>query len=94
MDFTLDFAFTGSKRMTKRSIRAVATRVALGIAAASFITWVAYRFHFNLSSATSVHLFMVTAIALRWGFIEASMYRCFPWLASTTSSPSLCSGST
>ncbi|WP_035348049.1 sensor histidine kinase [Edaphobacter aggregans] len=32
----------------------------------------AYQFHFNLSSATSIHLFLVTAIALRWGFLEAS----------------------
>lgn len=59
--------------MTKRTIRDVAIRIALGSAAALLITWVAYRFHFNLSSATSVHLFLVTAIALRWGFLEASI---------------------
>ncbi|MCU1251909.1 MAG: integral rane sensor signal transduction histidine kinase [Edaphobacter sp.] len=45
----------------------------MGIAAALFITWAAYRFHFNLSSATSLHFFLVTAIALRWGFLEASI---------------------
>jgi K+-sensing histidine kinase KdpD len=45
----------------------------VGIAAALSITWVAYRFHFNLSSATSIHLFLLTAIALRWGFLEASI---------------------
>lgn len=45
----------------------------MGIAAALSITWVAYRFHFNLSSATSIHLFLLTAIALRWGFLEASI---------------------
>jgi two-component system, OmpR family, sensor histidine kinase KdpD len=59
--------------MQKRIIREVATRIAVGVAAALLITWVAYRFHFNLSSATSVHLFLVTAIALRWGFLEASI---------------------
>src|ERR1700677_994296 len=59
--------------MQKRIIREVATRIAVGVAAALLITWVAYRFHFNLSSATSVHLFLVTAIALRWGFFEASI---------------------
>src|ERR1700747_2839089 len=59
--------------MTKETIRDVTVRIAAGIAAALMITWVAYRFHFNLSSATSIHLFLVTAIALRWGFLEASI---------------------
>jgi two-component system sensor histidine kinase KdpD len=59
--------------MLKRTIRDIALRIATGIAAALLITWVAYRFHFNLSSATSVHLFLVTAIALRWGLLEASV---------------------
>ncbi|WP_130421378.1 sensor histidine kinase [Edaphobacter modestus] len=59
--------------MLKRTIREVAIRMALGIAAALLITWVASQFHFNLSAATSVHLFLVTAIALRWGFLEASI---------------------
>jgi two-component system, OmpR family, sensor histidine kinase KdpD len=59
--------------MPKRTIRDVALRIVGGSVAAPFITWVAYRFHFNLSSATSVHLFLVTAIALRWGFLEASI---------------------
>jgi two-component system sensor histidine kinase KdpD len=59
--------------MTKRTIREVVVRIAVGITAALLITWVAYRFHFNLSSATSIHLFLVTAIALRWGFLEASI---------------------
>ncbi len=59
--------------MLKRTIREVAIRIALGIAAALLITWVASQFHFNLSSATSVHLLLVTAIALRWGFLEASV---------------------
>src|ERR1700722_17401176 len=59
--------------MLKRTMRDVAIRITAGILAALLITWAAYRFHFNLSSATSVHLFLVTAIALRWGFLEASV---------------------
>src|ERR1700733_8094972 len=59
--------------MIKRTIRDVAIRIAVGVAAALLITWVAYRFHFNLSSATSIHLFLITSIALRWGFLEASI---------------------
>src|SRR5580693_6035907 len=59
--------------MTKGTIRDVTIRIAVGIAAALLITWVAYRFHFNLSSATSIHLFLVAAIALRWGFLEAGI---------------------
>jgi two-component system sensor histidine kinase KdpD len=59
--------------MIKRTIRDVAIKIAIGIMAALLITWVAYRFHFNLSSATSIHLFLITAIALRWGFLEASI---------------------
>src|ERR1700677_4511159 len=59
--------------MHKKTIRDTAIRIAAGILAALLTTWVAYRFHFNLSSATSVHLFLVTAIALQWGFLEASV---------------------
>src|SRR5271170_6702243 len=59
--------------MPTKAVRDTAVRIAVGTAAALLITWLAYRFHFNLSSATSVHLFLVTAIALRWGFLEASI---------------------
>ncbi|WP_260704130.1 sensor histidine kinase [Edaphobacter flagellatus] len=59
--------------MTKRTIREGTTRIAVGIAVGLSITWLAYRFHFNLASATSIHLFLVTAIALRWGLLEASI---------------------
>src|SRR6201996_6797035 len=59
--------------MTGGRSREVALKMLLGIAAASSITWVAFYLHFNLSSATSVHLLLVTAIALRWGFVEASV---------------------
>jgi two-component system, OmpR family, sensor histidine kinase KdpD len=59
--------------MLTRTIRDVVFRVAAGSLAALLITWIAFRFHFNLSSATSIHLFLVTAIALRWGLIEASI---------------------
>jgi two-component system, OmpR family, sensor histidine kinase KdpD len=58
--------------MSLGRVRNVAIRVIAGIAAALLITGVAYRLHFNLSSATSVHLFLITAIALKWGFPEAS----------------------
>lgn len=37
------------------------------------LTLIAFRLHFNLSSATSLHLFLIVWIALRWGFIEASL---------------------
>jgi two-component system sensor histidine kinase KdpD len=59
--------------MTKKALREVALKIVVGIAAALLITWLAYRFHFNLASATSIHLFLVTAIALQWGFLEASI---------------------
>jgi two-component system sensor histidine kinase KdpD len=63
--------------MTGKAIRGVAGRIAAGTAASLLITCVAYRFHFNLSSATSVQLFLVTAIALRWGLLEASIVSLF-----------------
>jgi two-component system sensor histidine kinase KdpD len=59
--------------MTGKLIRGVAARIAMGTTASLLITCVAYRFHFNLSSATSVQLLLVTAIALRWGFLEAGI---------------------
>src|ERR1700712_4677859 len=59
--------------MPTKTIRDTVIRITVGIAAALLITWIAFQFHFNLSSATSVHLFLITAIALRWGFLEASI---------------------
>ncbi|MGC2398209.1 MAG: ATP-binding protein [Acidobacteriaceae bacterium] len=59
--------------MFARPMRVTGGRIAAGIAAAMLITLAAFRLHFNLSAATSVHLFLVTAIALRWGFLEASL---------------------
>jgi two-component system sensor histidine kinase KdpD len=59
--------------MTTKAIGGVAGRIATGSTAALLITWVAYHCHFNLSSATSVHLLLVTVIAFRWGFCEASI---------------------
>jgi len=58
--------------MLKGTIRQAVLGIAAGSLIAIFISWVAYRLHFNLSSATSVHLFLITAITLRWGFFEAS----------------------
>lgn len=47
-------------------------KITSGIVAALLITGIACHFHFNLSSATSIHLLLITAIALKWGFFEAS----------------------
>ena len=58
----------------ERRIRAVRIRrAAFGCAFALVLSLIAFRLHFNLSSATSVHLFLVVSIALRWGFLEASI---------------------
>ena len=59
--------------MIAKPIRIVLCRVAAGSAAALLLTFIAFRLHCNLSSATSIHLFLVAAIALRWGFFEASI---------------------
>jgi two-component system sensor histidine kinase KdpD len=59
--------------MIARHIRLVFYRVVMGSLAALLLTLVAFRLHFNLSSATSVYLFLVVVIALRWGFREASI---------------------
>src|SRR5271163_4238182 len=59
--------------MRRQAIREVTARTALGVTAALGITWAAFAFHFNLSSATSLHLLLVTTIALRWGLLEASI---------------------
>jgi two-component system sensor histidine kinase KdpD len=58
----------------KRRIRPVrAKRALLACALSVALTLIAFRLHFNLSSATSAHLFLVVSIALRWGFLEASI---------------------
>ena len=59
--------------MLTRTIRGVVFRIAAGSLTSLSITWVAFHLHFNLSAATSVHLLLVTVIALRWGLIEASV---------------------
>jgi two-component system, OmpR family, sensor histidine kinase KdpD len=59
--------------MFHQRVRHGFVRITSGIVAALLITGIAYRFHFNLSSATSIHLFLITAIALKWGFFEASL---------------------
>ncbi len=59
--------------MIANPIRTAVRRVATGCIVALLLTFLAYRLHFNLSSATSIHLFLVAAIALRWGFLEASL---------------------
>lgn len=59
--------------MSATVIREKSWRIASGCAIALAVTFVAFRLHFNLSSATSLHLFLVASIALRWGFVEASV---------------------
>jgi two-component system sensor histidine kinase KdpD len=59
--------------MIAKPIRVILRRVALGSIAALLLTFLAFRLHFNLSAATSIHLFLVAVIALRWGFLEASI---------------------
>ena len=59
--------------MPGRQIRKAAAKFVIGCSAALSITWLAYQSHFNLSSATSVHLLLVTVVALQWGFFEASV---------------------
>jgi two-component system sensor histidine kinase KdpD len=59
--------------VTTKSIQTVAGRAAIGIVASLLITSSAFQLHFDLASATSVHLLLITAIAVRWGFIEASI---------------------
>jgi two-component system sensor histidine kinase KdpD len=59
--------------MIAKPIRIALRRIAAGSLAAFLLTFIAFRLHFNLSSATSVHLFLVVTIALRWGFLEASI---------------------
>jgi two-component system sensor histidine kinase KdpD len=59
--------------MIARRIRVVLPRIAGGSAAGMLLTLLSYRLHFNLSAATSVHLFLVVVIALRWGLFEASL---------------------
>jgi two-component system, OmpR family, sensor histidine kinase KdpD len=63
--------------MTRKPICAVAGRIAAGAAGSLLIAYVAYRSHFNLSSATSIQLFLVTITALRWGFLEAGVISLF-----------------
>lgn len=59
--------------MIAKPIRDASLKIAAGSAAALLITFLSYRLDFNLSSATSVHLLLVAAIALRWGLLEASL---------------------
>jgi len=59
--------------MISKPIGDVSRRIAAGAVAALLLTFFTYRLGFNLSSAASIHLFLIAAIALRWGFLEASI---------------------
>jgi two-component system sensor histidine kinase KdpD len=59
--------------MESRSKLVRARHALLGCALSLALSLAGFRLHFNLSSATSAHLFLIVAIALRWGFLEASV---------------------
>jgi two-component system, OmpR family, sensor histidine kinase KdpD len=56
-----------------RERRNLALRLAAGLAAVACLTSIAFRLQLNLSAATSLHLLLVSLIAMRWGFWEASL---------------------
>src|ERR1700753_1465376 len=59
--------------MSAKPLSLAICQVAGGCVAAFALTLLAYRLHFNLSAATSLHLFLVILIALRWGLLEAGL---------------------
>lgn len=59
--------------MARRITRVKLLHALFGCALSIALTLAAFRLHFNLSSATSAHLFLVVLIALRWGFFEATL---------------------
>jgi two-component system sensor histidine kinase KdpD len=59
--------------MSTRKIYGATIRIAISVAAVLLVTWISFIFHFNLSAATSLHLLLVTVIAFRWSFLEASI---------------------
>ena len=59
--------------MSKRIIREAVIRIAISVAAVLLLTWISFVSHCNLSAATSLHLLLVTVIAFRWSFLEASI---------------------
>ena len=63
----------GQHIVTPGTIRQRLAKAAAGCTIAIVITLIAFRLHLNLSAATSLHLFLIAAIALRWGFFEASV---------------------
>jgi two-component system, OmpR family, sensor histidine kinase KdpD len=76
MAFTLDSGcdvdMTGGRSREVAAKTRAGAKILLGVVAALSITSIAFHLRFNLASATSLHLLLVTAIALRWGFLEAS----------------------
>jgi hypothetical protein len=80
--------------MIAKPIQVVLCRLAGGSAVGMLLTLLSYGLHFNLSAATSIHLFLVVVIALRWVYSKRSWFQFCPLPASTTSLPNLCSSST
>src|ERR1700743_576755 len=59
--------------MIAKPIHVVLRRIAGGSATGMLLTLLSYRLHFNLSAATSVHLFLVVVMALGGGLFEPSL---------------------
>ena len=59
--------------MKQGRIRIRALKALAGCAVAIALTLLAFHLHLNLAAATSLHLFLIATIALRWGFLEASV---------------------
>lgn len=59
--------------MTAKRIKVVLARTVIGSSSTMLLTLLAYHLHFNLSAATSIHLFLVVVIAIRWGMWEATL---------------------
>lgn len=59
--------------MQIKAIGRASIRIVAGSVVSLLFTAIAFRLHFNLSAATSLHLLLVVVLALRWGFLEASL---------------------
>ncbi|MBB5056457.1 two-component system sensor histidine kinase KdpD [Granulicella aggregans] len=59
--------------MAAGTIQERVLKASAGCAIAIVLTLAAFRLHLNLSAATSLHLFLIAAIALRWGLFEATV---------------------
>ncbi len=49
------------------------SRAAAGLLLATAVAWLAFKLHFNLSTAGSLQLLLVVLVSLRWGFLQATL---------------------